>query len=47
MGSAEDGQWRDAKGKMAKHAIGPDAGHLSWAKGVLGAIQRVRGKGGF
>lgn len=25
--------------------MGKDPGHFSWAKGILGAIQRVRGAG--
>ena len=47
MGSAEDGLWRDADGNQAKGAIGKDPGHFSWAKGIVGAVQRVRGVGGF
>ena len=34
-------------GEMADGAIGPDAGKFAWAKGVVGAVQRVRGVGGF
>ncbi|THX14416.1 hypothetical protein D6D17_03261 [Aureobasidium pullulans] len=45
--SNEDGIWRDAQGNQAKGAIGVDAGKFSWAKGVVGAVQRVRGAGGF
>jgi hypothetical protein len=47
MGSAEDGLWRDKDGKQAPQAIGKDPGRFSWAKGVVGAVQRVRGVGGF
>jgi hypothetical protein len=47
MGSAADGLWRDQQGRMAECALGPDVGAFSWAKGVVGAVQRVRGKGGF
>lgn len=45
--SREDGCWRDAKGEMAEGAIGIDPGRFSWAKGIVGAVQRVRGAGGF
>ncbi|KAI1096053.1 IQ calmodulin-binding motif protein [Rostrohypoxylon terebratum] len=43
----EDGVWRDAQGKEAEGATGVDAGRFSWAKGLLGAIKRVQGTGGF
>lgn len=45
--SQEDGIWRDAEGNEAPGAIGKDPGRMSWAKGVVGAVQRVRGAGGF
>ena len=45
--SQEDGIWRDAEGNEAEGAIGKDPGRFSWAKGVVGAVQRVRGAGGF
>ncbi|KAK4998856.1 hypothetical protein LTR66_001989 [Elasticomyces elasticus] len=45
--SQEDGIWRDANGEEAEGAIGKDAGRFAWAKGVVGAVQRVRGAGGF
>lgn len=45
--SQEDGIWRDKDGKEAEGAIGKDAGKFAWAKGVVGAVQRVRGAGGF
>ena len=45
--SQEDGIWRDSEGKEAEGSIGVDPGHFSWAKGVVGAIDRVRGVGGF
>lgn len=45
--SQEDGIWRDAQGNEAEGAIGKDPGRFSWAKGVVGAVQRVRGAGGF
>ncbi|KAF2664184.1 hypothetical protein BT63DRAFT_393282 [Microthyrium microscopicum] len=47
IGSPEDGIWRDKDGNQTKFAIGADPGHLAWAKGVIGAVQRVRGVGGF
>lgn len=43
----DDGMWRDANGKEAEGATGVDPGRFAWAKGVVGAVQRVRGKGGF
>lgn len=45
--SQKDGIWRDAQGNEAKGAIGVDPGKFSWAKGMIGAVQRVRGAGGF
>lgn len=42
-----DGIWRDASGNQAEGAIGVDAGKMAWAKGIVGAVQRVRGAGGF
>ncbi|KAL1305109.1 hypothetical protein AAFC00_002038 [Neodothiora populina] len=45
--SQEDGIWRDESGNEAEGAIGKDAGRFAWAKGVVGAVQRVRGAGGF
>ncbi|KAF2638859.1 phospholipase D/nuclease [Massarina eburnea CBS 473.64] len=47
IASQEDGMWRDESGKEAEGAIGKDPGRFSWAKGVVGAVQRVRGAGGF
>jgi hypothetical protein len=44
----EAGCWVDPEtGKQAEAAIGVDAGKFAWAKGVVGAVQRVRGLGGF
>lgn len=34
-------------GELAEGAIGTDPGKFAWAKGAIGAIQRVRGVGGF
>jgi phosphatidylserine/phosphatidylglycerophosphate/cardiolipin synthase-like enzyme len=45
--SQEDGIWRDANGNLAKDVIGVNPGKFSWAKGFIGAIDRVRGTGGF
>ncbi|KAF4544133.1 Phospholipase D/Transphosphatidylase [Lasiodiplodia theobromae] len=45
--SQEDGIWRDDDGNEAKGAIGINPGHMSWAKGVVGAVKRVKGDGGF
>jgi phosphatidylserine/phosphatidylglycerophosphate/cardiolipin synthase-like enzyme len=47
MSSEEDGIWRDGEGKEAEGAIGKDPGRFAWAKGMLGAVNRVRGIGGF
>jgi hypothetical protein len=41
------GCWVDEQGKMAEGAMGSDAGRFSWLQGVKGAVQRVRGEGGF
>lgn len=43
----DDGVWRDSEGKEAEGSIGVDPGRFSWAKGIIGAVQRVRGAGGF
>ncbi|KAF2015791.1 phospholipase D active site motif protein [Aaosphaeria arxii CBS 175.79] len=46
--SQSDGIWRNGKGEEAEGAMGgKDPGRLAWAKGMVGAVQRVRGKGGF
>lgn len=45
--SKEDGIWRDGQGDQAKGVIGVDPGRFSWAKGFMGAINRVRGVGDF
>ena len=47
MASQEDGIWRDQDGKEAEGAIGKDPGHFAWAKGMMGAVNRVRGVGGL
>ncbi|KAH1821878.1 hypothetical protein KXX35_001128 [Aspergillus fumigatus] len=39
--STEDGCWHDpVTGEMPKGSIGVDPGRFSWAKGVIGAVQR-------
>ncbi|CAK7211288.1 hypothetical protein SBRCBS47491_001072 [Sporothrix bragantina] len=43
----EEGIWRDYEGKEADGTLGVDPGRFSWAKGFVGAIKRVQGKGGF
>lgn len=43
----EAGVWTDEKGEMADGAIGVDPGRFAWARGVVGAIKRVQGVGGF
>lgn len=43
----ESGVWTDEKGEMADGAIGIDPGRFAWARGVIGAIKRVQGVGGF
>lgn len=45
--SKQDGCWHDDQGRQADGAIGVDPGRFAWAKGVVGAVQRVRGAGGF
>ncbi|GAW07091.1 IQ calmodulin-binding motif protein [Lentinula edodes] len=44
--SSLDGCWHDPiSGEMADGAIGVDPGRFSWARGMVGAVQRVRGEG--
>ncbi|KAJ5152005.1 hypothetical protein N7492_010300 [Penicillium capsulatum] len=46
--SIQDGCWHDPKsGEIPAGSIGTDPGRFSWAKGVVGAVKRVRGEGGF
>ncbi|ROT40726.1 phospholipase D active site-containing protein [Sodiomyces alkalinus F11] len=43
-----DGVWRDPRGgREVEGALGVEPGWFSWAKGVVGAVRRVQGKGGF
>ncbi|KAL9105390.1 MAG: hypothetical protein Q9227_009428 [Pyrenula ochraceoflavens] len=42
------GCWVDPEtGKQAEGAVGINPGRFSWARGAIGAVQRVRGLGGF
>lgn len=41
------GCWVDEHGQMAPGAMGSDPGKFSWFQGMKGAVQRVRGDGGF
>jgi len=43
----EDGVWRDEEGNEAEEVVGVDPGKFSWVKGMVGAVKRVRGVGGF
>ncbi|KAG7287638.1 hypothetical protein NEMBOFW57_007151 [Staphylotrichum longicolle] len=44
----DDGVWRDREtGKEVEAAMGFDPGKFPWLKVVKGAVQRVRGTGGF
>lgn len=46
--SSKDGCWHDpVTGELATGSIGVNPGRFSWAKGMFGAVQRVRGAGGF
>ncbi|KAJ5118207.1 hypothetical protein N7448_009921 [Penicillium atrosanguineum] len=46
--SSKDGCWHDPEtNEIPSGSIGTDPGRLSWAKGVVGAVKRVRGVGGF
>ncbi|EAQ87640.1 hypothetical protein CHGG_04259 [Chaetomium globosum CBS 148.51] len=43
-----DGVWRDGRGEEVEGAMGVEAGRVrGWARGVKGAVERVRGTGGF
>ncbi|KAK3307379.1 uncharacterized protein B0T15DRAFT_414522 [Chaetomium strumarium] len=43
----EDGVWRDEAGQEVDGAMGVNAGRFAWLRGVKGAVERVRGTGGF
>ncbi|KAL8391829.1 hypothetical protein RB595_002146 [Gaeumannomyces hyphopodioides] len=42
-----DGVWRDGDGNEADEATGVDPGRFSWGKGIIGALKRAKGTGGF
>jgi hypothetical protein len=42
-----DGVWRDGKGREAPGVMGPGKVRGGWFKGLMGAVRRVRGTGGF
>lgn len=43
----KDGQWRDVNGQLLPGTKPPPKGPLKSLVGVKGAVQRVRGEGGF
>lgn len=45
--SKGDGIWRDEQGNEAEGVIGVDPGLFSWTKGLVGAVKRAQGTGGF
>ncbi|KAK7981648.1 hypothetical protein PG988_003886 [Apiospora saccharicola] len=45
--SRDDGVWRDGEGTEVHGSMGKDPGRFSWAKGLVGAVKRVQGEGGF
>jgi hypothetical protein len=46
--SVEDGCWHDPEtGEIPPGSVGIDPGRFSWARGIVGAVKRVRGVGGF
>ncbi|PVF93099.1 IQ calmodulin-binding motif protein [Serendipita vermifera] len=45
--SQEDGVWKDKDGKEVDGVLGTNVGSFSWTKGLMGAVRRVRGTGGF
>lgn len=40
----EDGCWYDTKGELAKGSLGTNAGHFSWAKGMMGTLKKAQGQ---
>ncbi|KAK3324080.1 hypothetical protein B0T19DRAFT_221305 [Cercophora scortea] len=42
-----EGVWRDKEGREAEGVVGVDPGMFAWARGVVGAVKRVQGTGGF
>ncbi|KAI2686210.1 hypothetical protein CBS147317_2349 [Penicillium roqueforti] len=46
--STKDGCWHDPKtDETPPGSMGPEKRRFSWARGAIGAVQRVRGVGGF
>ncbi|KAI3322071.1 phospholipase D/nuclease [Xylariaceae sp. AK1471] len=45
--SHEDGIWRDETGEQVEGATGVDEGRFPWVKGLVGAVRRLQGTGGF
>ncbi|KAK4442166.1 hypothetical protein QBC34DRAFT_364217 [Podospora aff. communis PSN243] len=43
----EEGVWRDGEGNEAEGVVGVDPGRFSWVRGMVGAVRRVKGTGGF
>jgi phosphatidylserine/phosphatidylglycerophosphate/cardiolipin synthase-like enzyme len=43
----EQGIWLDEDGNQVQGAMGVHKGRFSWAKGIIKAVKRVRGTGGF
>lgn len=40
----EDGCWYDSQGKLAEGSLGTNAGHFSWAKGMIGTLKKAQGQ---
>jgi hypothetical protein len=48
LASNKDACWHDPQtGEIPEFSVGTEPGRFSWAKGVVGAVQRARGAGGF
>lgn len=39
----EDGCWYDSEGNLAEGSLGTNAGHFSWAKGMMGTLKKAQG----
>lgn len=39
-----DGCWYDKDGKLAAGSYGTNAGKFSWAKGIMGTLNKAEGK---
>lgn len=42
-----EGVWKYDEGKQVEGAIGVDPGKFSWLRGIVGAVRRFQGTGGF